>query len=58
MNPDAQSTSTPLEDSAVLSDLRTGPLVSRDGSMDWLCFPRFDSPSVVTVLLGNEQDGR
>ena len=37
--------STPLEDYALLADLQTGPLVSRDGSVDWLCFPRFDSPA-------------
>ena len=50
--------STPLEDYALLSDLHTGPLVSRDGSVDWLCLPRFDSAAVFTALLGDPDDGR
>src|SRR5690625_2455210 len=50
--------STPLEDYALLSDLRTGPLVSRTGSIDWLCLPRFDSQAVFSAILGDADDGR
>ncbi|NLT30543.1 MAG: glycoside hydrolase family 15 protein, partial [Propionibacterium sp.] len=50
--------STPLEEYALLSDLHTGPLVSRQGSIDWLCFPNFDSPAVFSAILGDPDDGR
>jgi GH15 family glucan-1,4-alpha-glucosidase len=49
---------SPIEDYALLSDLHTGALISRRGSVDWLCFPRFDSDSVFAALLGTPGHGR
>jgi GH15 family glucan-1,4-alpha-glucosidase len=48
---------TRIEDYAFLSDTQTGALVSRDGCVDWLCFPRFDSPACFASLLGENKNG-
>ena len=49
---------TPLEDYALLGDRRTAALVSRDGSVDWWCVPRFDQSACFAALLGKPENGR
>src|SRR5438552_120824 len=47
-----------IEDYGFLSDTQTAALVGRNGSVDWLCFPRFDSASCFAALLGEPKNGR
>jgi len=49
---------SPIEDYALIGDCQSAALISRDGSIDWLCWPRFDSDACFAALLGKPDNGR
>src|SRR5580698_7003345 len=47
----------PIEDYGIIGNLRTAALIGKNGSLDWLCYPRFDSPSIFAAILDEKKGG-
>lgn len=48
----------PIQNYGIIGNMRTAALVSMEGSIDWFCFPHFDSPSVFAAILDHDKGGR
>ena len=56
--PDATDMPLRIDDYALIGNTRTCALVGKDGSIDWMCLPRFDSNACFAALLGDRGNGR